>query len=163
MLNEIKQLKENIVNKEEMFEEEKTRVKEGMRGKESHLRFGLQRKELELAKEQGAQIGLVRKKREELENERKRIMKDLDMVQRGNLEGLSKNRWIGNEYMVHGREHSNYDQNKHLDPALKDKLIEDQSRLNILRKEHERTKRQMLPAATEIDIAQREAGIYYII
>lgn len=87
-------------------------------------------------------------------------MEDLDRVKAGDLSGLRRNeasRWVANDIIQRGgAPSSGIDITRvKLDPALKDKLVTDQVRINHLKEQREKMLRDALPQMDELDAMTR--------
>ena len=84
-------------------------------------------------------------------------MEDLDNVKRGDISSLRKNeasRWVANDIiqkrgppLIEGIDITRVK----LDPAVKDKLVTDQVRINNLKDQREKMLREALPEMDELD------------
>ena len=87
-------------------------------------------------------------------------MEDLDKVKQGDFTSLRKNeasRWVANDIIQRGGgPSSGFDITRvKLDPAVKDKLLTDQVRINHLKQEREKMLREALPELDELDAITR--------
>ena len=121
----------------------------------------MRRKEVEMAKERGEEIAVLHQKKENLERDRQRLMDDLEKVRQGDISALRRNeasRWVANDIIQKGGTTSGgVDITKvKLDPAVKDKLVSDQVRINQLKQQHEKMMREALPELEELDMIARD-------
>ena len=82
-------------------------------------------------------------------------MEDLDKVKSGNLQGIRRNdaaRMVGGESLKSLPDLRGDDRYARLEPSLKDKLINDQVKINFLREAQRRTLGDMMPEIDELDI-----------
>jgi hypothetical protein len=88
-----------------------------------------------------------------------RIMEDLGKVKSGDLDGIRRNdaaRAVGDSIRKsQSRGFEDYkvdDRYQHIEPSLKDKLINDTVRVNYLREQQRKTMGEMMPEIDELDI-----------
>ena len=115
----------------------------------------LNKLELEMAKERGDAVVKLQHKRQQLEKERDRIMNDLDgLKNKGRSDrprtGLSN---AGADIIGSRGDFDRAD----LDPAMKDKLIADQVKINYLREQQQKTNQQMIDM-DELDFLENEVN-----
>jgi len=94
-------------------------------------------------------------KRDLLERDRLKILDDLDKVRNGDMTALRKNeasRWVASDILARQPTAMAVDINKvKLDPLIKDKLLSDEVRIKALRDQREKTLREFVPEAEELD------------
>jgi len=91
----------------------------------------IRKKEMELARERGDAVVKLKDKREKLEAERNRIMNDLKTIKNGGTTFQDPNH-ARNNLRSAGLELINPTDREMIDPAMKDKMIADQVRINHL-------------------------------
>ena len=118
----------------------------------------IRQKELNMAKERGEHIVRIKAQRDRLEAERNRIMDDLDKVKSGNLQGIRRNdaaRFVGDQQVKFkgaGMEDYKTLDYQSIEPSLKDKLINDQVKVNYLREQQRKTFDEMMPEIDDLDV-----------
>jgi len=155
MIDDIKRMEENMVKKERKFREEADEARK-VNNDDIFAINEIKKKELDMAKERGDAVVRLQHKRKQLENERERIMNDLDGIThgRGPLErprsGLSN---AGADILRNTGDLDRAD----IDPAMKDKIIADQVKINHLREQQQKTNHQMMDM-DELDILQDQVN-----
>lgn len=151
MIDEVKQMEGGILKKEKKFREEADEARK-VNNDDIFAINEIKKKELDMAKERGDHVVSLQHKRQMLEKERERIMNDLDHITHGRpISGRPKSSLsnAGADIMRNTRDFDRAD----IDPAMKDKIIADQVRINHLREQQQKTNHQMANM-DEIDMLQ---------
>lgn len=154
MIDDIKRMEEEMVEREKRFRKEADDARKG-NSDDVFAVNEIKKKELDLAKERGDVVVKMQHKRQQLEKERERIMNDLDKLKRPGKDyrpksGLSS---AGADIM---KGHGDFDR-ADLDPAIKDKIIADQVKINHLREQQQRTNQQMMDM-DQLDLLEDEVN-----
>eukprot|EP00347_Sterkiella_histriomuscorum_P021982 403332092 len=160
VIDEIKNLEAKSYEQERRLKEDREKKTQQVNNSEYYGQV-MRRKEVEIAKQRGEDIAVLQQKKDNLERDRQRIMEDLDKVKQGDFTSLRKNeasRWVANDIIQRGGgPSSGFDITRvQLDPAVKDKLLTDQVRINHLKQEREKMLREALPELDELDAITRQ-------
>lgn len=155
VMDEIKNLEEKVYEGERKLQEQRKTL-QGKVDKSEYLTKGMRDKEIELAKQRGEELAKLKHKKELLEEDRQRIMDNLDNVKNGDLNAIRKNeasRWVANDIISK----SNLDfKNIQLSDSMKNKLVSNQARINKLKEEKAKIEKEAFPAIDELDILQKQ-------
>lgn len=154
MLDEVKNMETQLMEQERQFKQAReSTTTAATRLIASNPDFTneteIRKKELQFAKERGTKVVEVKAQRDKLEKERTRIMEDLDRLmsyntipqRRNDAARLAADSSYGPPYSF-----------MQLEPSLKDKLTNDQHRINKLRVEQKNTISEMLPETDDLDV-----------
>ncbi len=155
MIDEVKKMEEEMVKKERKFREEADEARK-VNNDDVFAINEIKKKELEMAKERGDKVVKLQHKRQQLEKERARIMNDLEDVTHGRApDGRPKSSLsnAGMDIMRNTRDLDRAD----IDPAMKDKIIADQVKINHLREQQQKTNHQMMDL-DELDMLENDVN-----
>lgn len=142
MIDDIKQMEQEMVKKEKKFRQEADEVRK-QNNDDIFAVDEIKRKQLDMAKERGDVVVKLQHKRTQLEKERERIMEDLDNItnnRHGPTRPKSGMSNFGADVLRNTRDFDRDD----IDPAMKDKMIADQVKINYLREQQMKTNDQMV-------------------
>jgi hypothetical protein len=152
-------MEKSMISKEKHFRKEAEEAKK-ISNDDVFVTNEVQKKELEMAKERGDAVVKLKHKREQLEMERERIMDNLENIRHGNKYGRPRT-GLSNAGADIINPNDSFHNRPELDPALKDKLIADQVKLNHLYEERQKTKDLGYNMdMDEIDKLEREVDHY---
>ncbi|CAI2384337.1 unnamed protein product [Moneuplotes crassus] len=155
MIDEVKRMEQDMINKEKKFREEADEARK-VNNDDIFAINEIKKKELEMAKQRGDTVVKLQHKRQMLEKERNRIMKDLDHVTHGyggDTRPKSSLSSAGEDIMRNTRDFDRAD----IDPAMKDKIIADQVKINHLREQQQKTNHQMMNF-DELDMLEEDVN-----
>ena len=154
-MDEIKNLEGKVYEGERKIQEQRKALQGKVENSE-YLTKGMRQKEIELAKQRGEELAKLKHKKELLEEDRKRIMDDLEKVKSGDPTALRRNeasRWAANDILTKG----NLDfKNLQLSDSMKQKLVSTQARINKLKEEKSKIEKEAFPVIDELDILQKQ-------
>ena len=130
LMDDIRNMEDNMMQKEKHFRKEAQEAR-WQTSDDVFTVNEIKKREMELAKERGDNVVKLKQKRAELEYERERIMGDLDTLKNGGMTNQDPNSGRNNLWSAGQSVMASYDRPP-LDPALKDKLIADQVKINQL-------------------------------
>lgn len=111
-----------------------------------------------MAKERGTKVVEFRAQREKLERDRQRIMEDLDKIKTGQplpRRNDAARLAAGSQLGFNNGPLGSFN-NQYIEPSLKDKLVNDQAKINKLRNQQKQTMNEVYPDMDDIDVLQRE-------
>lgn len=137
MLQEIKQLEQNLQEQDQFYHQQRKDVAHADEAVKKSTLKALRQKELDFVAKQAASVSKIKKDKEKLERQRLEIMRQLEAIKeagsRGTYRGNKAAIDAGNRLMQEKPRATYQQQFQTIDPSMHEKLLSDQARLDQLK------------------------------